>query len=100
MDNPARHRNRGTGKRAGNAALAYALVLTVVGAGLLVTGLNSRYAVRGIALVGCALLVTAAARLIVPERYLGMLANRSKAIDAAAYALLGGGVLGLALAVP
>jgi len=100
MDNPARHRTSGQGSRPGNAALAYTLVLTAVGVGLLMTGLNSRYAVRGTALVGCALLATAAARLMLPERYLGMLANRSKAVDVAAYGLLGGAVLGLALAVP
>ena len=100
MDNPARHRTRGQGNRTGTAALAYALVLIAVGAGLLLTGLNSRYAGRGTGLVGCALLATAAARLVRPERYLGMLAGRGKAVDVAAYGLLGGAVLGLALALP
>ncbi len=100
MDNPARHRTRGQGNREGNAALAYALVLAAVAAGLLLTGLDSRYAGRGTGLVGCALLATAAARLVLPERYLGMLANRGKAVDVATYGLLGAAVLGLALALP
>ena len=100
MNNPARHRTRVRRAGAGNAALPYALVLTVTGIGLLVTWQGSRYAARGTGLVGCALLLTAAARLVLPERYLGMLASRSKAVDAAAYGLLGAAVLGLALILP
>jgi hypothetical protein len=98
MDNPARHRSGKTVKADG--ALAYALVLTVAGIGVLVACQGGQYAARGTGLIGCVLLATALARMVVPERYLGMLITRSKLIDVLAYGVLGGGVLGLALALP
>jgi len=96
MDNPARH-----GTRAAHDRIAgYALVLTVVGLGLLVTWHGATNVARGTGLVGVVLLATAAARLVLPDRYLGMLASRGKAVDAATYGLLGGGILALALVLP
>lgn len=80
--------------------LPYLLVLGGVVAGLLVAWHGSRYAGKGTALVGCALLAAALARLVLPPRYAGMLASRHKVLDVLAFALLGGGVLGLALSLP
>jgi hypothetical protein len=80
--------------------LPYLLVLGGVVAGLLVAWHGSRYAGKGTALVGCALLAAALARLALPPRYAGMLASRRKTFDVLAFALLGGGLLGLALSLP
>jgi len=54
----------------------------------------------GAAVVGGALLVAAAARLVLPPRYAGLLAARSKAQDVVTFAVLGVAVLAVAVSLP
>ena len=82
------------------AWLPYLIVLAGAGAGLFVMSQGARYAGRGAAVVGAALLVAALARLALPPRYAGLLASRSKAQDVAAFAVLGAAVLGVAASLP
>jgi Protein of unknown function (DUF3017) len=80
--------------------LPYLLVLAVIAVGLIIAFHGSRFAGRGTALIGGALLAAALARLVLPQRAAGLLAARGKAIDVLAFTVLGGGVLGIALALP
>jgi hypothetical protein len=82
------------------AWLPYLIVLAGAGAGLYLAWRGSRYAGRGTALVGGALLAAAAARLVVPPRYAGPLASRGKALDVAVFAVLGAAVLAVAVSLP
>lgn len=101
---PASPQTRSTQTRStpgdGSAVLVYLLVLAGIAAGLLLALHGSRYAGRGAGLVGCVLLAAGAARLALPPRYAGLLASRGKALDVLVFAILGGGVLGLALWLP
>jgi Protein of unknown function (DUF3017) len=82
------------------AWLPYLIVLAGVAVGLSVAGHGVQHVGRGAALVGGALLAAAVARLLLPPRYAGLLASRSKALDVAAFAVLGAAVLGAALSLP
>jgi hypothetical protein len=84
-------------KRGARGLLAYLIVVAGVAVGLLIAWHGTTYGYRGTAIVGCALLAAALARLVLPERYAGLLASRQKAIDVVAFALLGGSILGLAV---
>ncbi len=90
----------GTGPAGVFSVLLYVLVLSGVVAGLFVALTGSRYSGRGTGLVGSALLAAALVRLALPPCYAGLLATRHKVIDVLAFAVLGGGVLGLALWLP
>jgi hypothetical protein len=81
------------------AWLPYLIVLAGVAVGLSVAGQGTPHAGRGAAVVGGALLAAAVARLLLPPRYVGLLASRSKALDVAAFAALGAAVLGAALSL-
>ena len=78
----------------------YLIVLAGVAAGVFVIWQGSRHAARGAAVVGAALLVAAAARLVLPPRYAGLLATRGKALDVAAFAVLGTALLAVAASLP
>jgi hypothetical protein len=82
------------------AWLPYLIVLAGAGAGLYLAWQGSRYAGRGAAVVGGALLVGAAARLALPPRYAGLLASRGKALDVVTFAVLGAAVLVVAVSLP
>ncbi len=82
------------------AWLPYLLVLAGVAVGLYVAWRGSQHAGRGVAVVGGALLAAAAARLALPPRYAGLLVTRGKALDVAAFAVLGAAVLGVAASLP
>ena len=82
------------------AWLPYLIVLAGVAVGLSVAGQGSLHAGRGAAVVGGALLAAAVARLLLPPRYAGLLASRGKALDVAAFAVLGAAVLGAAFSLP
>ena len=82
------------------AWLPYLIVLAGAAVGLSVAGQGSLHAGRGAAVVGGALLAAAVARLLLPPRYAGLLASRGKALDVAAFAVLGAAVLGAALSLP
>ena len=82
------------------AWLPYLIVLAGTAAGLLVAWDGSKYAGRGASLVGASLLVAALARLILPARYVGLLATRRKASDVLGFAVFGAAVLAVAIALP
>jgi Protein of unknown function (DUF3017) len=82
------------------AWLPYLIVLAGAVTGLFVAWQGSGHAGRGAGIVGAALLVAAAARLVLPPRYAGLLASRGKAQDVAAFAVLGAAVLAVAVSLP
>jgi hypothetical protein len=100
---PSRRRTAADADRPAAGVLAwlpYLIVLAGVAVGLSVAGQGSLHAGRGAAVVGGALLAAAIARLLLPPRYAGLLASRGKALDVAAFAVLGAAVLGAALSLP
>ena len=82
------------------AWLPYLIVLAGAATGMLIVWQGSKYAGRGAALIGASLLVAALARLILPERYAGLLASRRKATDVLGFAVFGAAVLAVAIALP
>ena len=82
------------------AWLPYLIVLAGAAVGMLIAWQGSKYAGRGAALIGASLLVGALARLILPERYAGLLASRRKASDVLGFAVFGAAVLAVAIALP
>ena len=99
----ARARRKAPPARSAAKALAwlpYLIVLAGVAAGMFIIWQGSQNASRGAAVVGAALLVAAVARLVLPPRYAGLLASRGKALDVAAFAVLGAGVLVVAASLP
>ena len=82
------------------AWLPYLIVLAGTAAGLLVVWAGSKYAGRGASLIGASLLAAALARLILPARYVGLLATRRKASDVLGFAVFGAAVLAVAIALP
>jgi Protein of unknown function (DUF3017) len=82
------------------AWLPYLVVLAGAAAGLFVAAQGTRYAVRGIVVLGGSLLAAALARLILPNRLVGLLASRRKASDVLAFAVLGAAMLAVALSLP
>ena len=82
------------------AWLPYLIVLAGAAAGMLIAWQGSKYVGRGAGLIGASLLVGALARLILPERYAGLLASRRKASDVLGFAAFGAAVLAVAIALP
>ena len=82
------------------AWLPYLIVLAGAAAGMLIAWQGSKYAARGAGLIGASLLVAALARLILPERYAGLLASRRKTSDVLGFAVFGAAVLAVAIALP
>jgi hypothetical protein len=80
--------------------LPYLIVLAGVAAGMFIAWQGSRRATPGIAVVGCSLLAAALARLMLPDRFAGLLASRRKALDVLAFAVLGAAVLAVVLSLP
>ena len=99
---PASHRAaRPRPSRAPRSAwLPYLIVLAGVAAGMFVIWQGSKYAGRGASLIGASLLAGALARLILPERYAGLLSSRRKASDVLAFAAFGAAVLAVAIVLP
>jgi hypothetical protein len=103
---PAGHRAAGTTRAARDprpsklAWLPYLIVLAGAATGMLIAWQGSKYVGRGAALIGASLLVGALARLILPERYAGLLASRRKASDVLGFAVFGAAVLAVAIALP
>ena len=78
--------------------LPYLLVLSGVGAGLMLCALN--YFRKGSGLMAAALLLGALARLLLPESQLGLLAVRSRSVDCWTLVILGEMVAFVALSIP
>jgi hypothetical protein len=97
----SRRKNRQARAASPVAWLPYLIVLAGAIAGLVYAAWpGSGHAGRGAGVVGGALLVAAAARLVLPPRYAGPLSSRSKAQDVAAFAVLGAAVLAVAVSLP
>jgi Protein of unknown function (DUF3017) len=94
------HRARQSQSDKPASMLLYVLILAGVAGGLLLTWHGSQYASKGAVTIGGMLLVAAVARLLLPARYAGLLASRHKALDVLTFALLGVGVLAVALTLP
>jgi len=95
---PRKHRaTSARPERDARGLLAYLVVLAGAAIGLLEAWHGTTYGYTGAAVLGWVLLAAAAARLVLPPRLSGLLASRHKAIDALAFAMLGGSILGLAL---
>jgi hypothetical protein len=106
---PAGHRAARTDRTAradrdtGSSALGwllYLIVLAGAAAGMVIAWQGSKDAGRGAGLIGASLLAGALARLILPERYAGLLASRRKAFDVLGFAVFGTAVLAVAIALP
>ena len=103
---PAGHRATRTTRAARDprpsklAWLPYLIVLAGAATGMLIAWQGSKYVGRGAGLIGASLLVGALARLILPERYAGLLASRRKASDVLGFAVFGAAVLAVAIALP
>lgn len=83
------------------AWVPYLIVLAGAVAGLVYAAWHGPgHAGRGAGVVGGALLVAAVARLVLPPRYAGLLSSRGKALDVAAFAVLGAAVLAVAVSLP
>jgi hypothetical protein len=80
------------------ARIPYMLVLSGVGAGLVLCSFN--YFRKGSVLIAAALLFGALARLVLPESRLRMLAVRSRSFDSWTLVILGEAVAFVALSVP
>src|SRR2546421_7539855 len=82
------------------AWVPYLVVLAGAAAAMFVVSMGSSYALRGIAVLGGTLLAAALTRLLLPNRFAGLLASRRKASDVLAFAVLGAAVLAVALSLP
>ncbi|HYB48851.1 MAG TPA: DUF3017 domain-containing protein [Streptosporangiaceae bacterium] len=80
--------------------LPYLIVLAGAASGLFIAWQGSQYAGLGSGLVGGVLLAAAAARLLLPLRYTGLLSSRRKAPDVTTLAVFGAAVLAIALLLP
>jgi hypothetical protein len=97
---PERAGNREEPVITGLAWLPVLIVLAGVAAGLYTAWQGSKYAGQGAGLVGCALLLAALARLVLPARYASLLVTRGKAFDVLAFTVLGAAVLAVAISLP
>ena len=97
---PAGHRAARDPRPSKLAWLPYLIVLAGTAAGMFVTWHGSKFAGRGASLIGASLLAAALARLILPPRYVGLLATRRKASDVLGFAVFGAAVLAVAIALP
>jgi Protein of unknown function (DUF3017) len=82
------------------ADLAYVIVLAGVLGSLLWIWLSGAHVREGTILIGGWMLVAAAARLVLPNDPAGLLTARRRAVDVAAFLILGAGLLAAALIVP
>jgi DUF3017 family protein len=104
----SRASHRATRSRAGDepavtgvlAWVPYLVVLAGAGAGMFVVAQGPAVAIRGTAVLGGTLLAAALTRLLLPNRFAGVLASRRKASDVLAFAVFGAAVLAVALSLP
>src|SRR5690349_9232882 len=82
------------------AWVPYLVVLAGAAVAMFIVSKGSAYALRGIAVLGGTLLAAALTRLLLPNRFAGLLASRRKASDVLAFAVLGAAVLAVALSLP
>src|SRR5690242_11383885 len=82
------------------AWVPYLVVLAGAAVAMFIVSKGSAYALRGIAVLGGTLLAAALARLLLPNRFAGLLASRRKASDVLAFAVFGAALLAVALSLP
>lgn len=76
------------------------LGVTLLGVGLGVLVTATGHWKLGTSLIGASFVLATALRLLLPERLVGLLGVRSRAVDVACLAVLGVGILVLAIVVP
>lgn len=84
----------------GLAWVPYLIVLAGAAVGMFIVSRGSAYATRGTAVLGATLLAAALTRLVLPNRFAGVLASRRKTSDVLAFAVFGAAVLAVALSLP
>jgi hypothetical protein len=82
------------------ASLPYAIALAGLAGGLIWMWFAPKHVEPGTVAVAGALLVAALERLVLPERWAGMLLTRRRVPDVMALAALGAGILAVALVLP
>ena len=82
------------------ASLPYVIALAGLAGGLIWMWLAPKHVEPGTVAVAGALLVAALERLVLPERWAGMLLTRRRLPDVMALATLGAGILAVALILP
>ena len=98
---PTAHQSRrGRTPRSRTADLVYVVVLFGVLASLLWIWLSGAHVKEGTVIIGGWMLVAAIARFILPNDRAGLLTARRRAIDVAAFVILGAGLITAALVVP
>jgi hypothetical protein len=84
----------------GLAWVPYLIVLAGAGLGVYLAVGGAKHSALGTGLLGGSMLVAALARLMLPERYAGLLVSRRKASDVLAFAAFGAAVVAVALTLP
>lgn len=79
-------------------AVPITIVLAIVALGLVLIALA--YWRRGTLALGVAMVLAGLLRMVLSERVIGVLAVRGKAFDVGFYALVGAGMLALAIGLP
>ncbi|HEY2577515.1 MAG TPA: DUF3017 domain-containing protein [Streptosporangiaceae bacterium] len=82
------------------ASLAYAVALAGLAGGLIWMWLAPRHVEPGTVWVAGALFLAALERLVLPERWAGMLLTRRRLPDVMVLAAIGAGILAVALVLP
>jgi hypothetical protein len=82
------------------ANLPYLIVLAGVVGGLLWVWLSQTHVKGGIALFAAAILLAGVARLVLTDEQAGLFVSRGRAVDVAAFAILGAGLLAAAVLIP
>ena len=100
MSTPGRPYRRPPSAQPLRPNLPYLAVLLLAATGVAYALIDSSHWLRGVGLVGVALLIAAAFRLTLPDDAVGLLAVRHRAFDVACYATLAAAIIGLGNALP
>ena len=78
----------------------FILVLVLAAAGIVYSAVHPQHWLRGVGVVGVALLLAACFRFVLTDRQAGLLAIRRRPFDVVCYAMLGGAILGVGALLP
>jgi len=80
--------------------IPFVVVLVVAAAGIGYSAVRPHHWLRGVGVVGVALLLAALFRFVLTDRQAGLLAIRRRPFDVVCYALLGSAILGVGALLP